>query len=261
MELNPKQDDYYERVDAYISADPALAARVLQFANSTAVGAARPATTLRAALMLVGAAGAVNYVVARSAINVFIPRASWQRDLWHHALNVAALCRQFAEEFAPGIPSEQAYLAGLLHDVGRLILYLEAPEQLREVEETDWASPEALVEAEKSVCGFTHTELGYLAACKWRLPTSLAALIRTHHAVEMHATGIAREGLPLWRILRFSDWVAISAHRTSAPGDLELLVNTALKMPGCPSHDQACILQAIQKGMAEGEAAQLLVGL
>src|SRR5690349_17530877 len=101
LELDPKQDDYYDKVVSDISTDPAFAARLLQFDNSTAVGAANPPSSLRTALMLVGASGAVNYIVAKSAIQVFVPRATWQRDLWNHGLCVAALCRQIAQVFVP----------------------------------------------------------------------------------------------------------------------------------------------------------------
>jgi putative nucleotidyltransferase with HDIG domain len=261
LELDPKQDDYYENVMSYVSADPAFAARVLQFANSTAVAAAKPATTLRTALMLVGATGAVNYIVARSAVQIFMPRADWQRNLWHHALYVAALCRQFAQEFMPAISPEQAHLAGLLHDIGRLILYLEAPEQVRDVEETDWSSPEALIEAEKSVCGFTHAELGYLAACKWRLPDSLAALIRYHHVVDINAAPVSRESLPLLRILKFSDWVAVTASRMTDSDAMEVLVDAALTMPDCPPTDRVRLIDTIRVGLAEGKAAGVLVGI
>jgi putative nucleotidyltransferase with HDIG domain len=260
LELDPKHDDYYEKVVSYISADPSFAARVLQFANSTAIAAAKPSTTLRSALMLVGAAGAVNYIVARSAVQIFMPRANWQRNLWYHALYVAALCRRLAQEFAPAISQEQAHLAGLLHDIGRLILYLEAPEQVRDVEETDWLSPEALIEAEKSVCGFTHAELGYLAACKWGLPKGLAALILHHHA-DIHSVALSPNLLPLLRILKFSDRVAVGASRIIDPGAIESLVDAALRNPYCPSDDRVRLISTIRDGLAEATAARMLVGL
>ena len=175
MALRQDSPDYFDQVARALHADPAFATRVLQYANSAALGAARPITTLHEAMLRVGARGAVDLILAHSAAQLLAPRSDWESSLWKHSVDVAWLMRKLsvlAVEYR-GEPDE-AYVFGLLHDIGRFVLYLEAPEELRGVEETDWATPDELIEAEIRICGFTHSELGYLALRKWRLPDALA---------------------------------------------------------------------------------------
>ncbi len=75
----------------------------------------------------------------------------------------------------------QAYLSGLLHDIGRFVMFEHAPENLLRVDESHWHSPEELIEADVEVFKFTHSELGFLACSRWGLPGDLAETVRRHH--------------------------------------------------------------------------------
>lgn len=81
----------------------------------------------------------------------------------------------------PGLSPDEAYLVGLLHDIGRFVLFQEAPEQLREIDESGWDTPTALLELEKQICGLDHAELGALACRKWGIPETIAETIALHH--------------------------------------------------------------------------------
>jgi HD-like signal output (HDOD) protein len=120
------------------------------------------------------------------------------------ALRLAPLMRP------PKVEPQVAYLAGLLHDVGRFVLYLEAPEELRAVDETAWDSPAALIAAEKSICGFTHPEIGFLAAQKWKLPSDLALVIQFHHMVDPHPPLVPARLVPLVKLVAIADWLEVS---------------------------------------------------
>ena len=74
-----------------------------------------------------------------------------------------------------------AYLIGLLHDIGRFVMFEHAAPELLEVDESNWETPEELIEAEVEVYKFTHSELGYRAAVHWQLPKSIREAIRLHH--------------------------------------------------------------------------------
>jgi HD-like signal output (HDOD) protein len=102
---------------------------------------------------------------------------------------------------------DEVYLAGLLHDLGRFILYLEAPESVRDVEESAWETPQELIDAEMRVCGFDHAQLGYLAAIQWRLPQRLANVIRSHHAPQALNTDSTERGIVT--AVRIADWLAV----------------------------------------------------
>lgn len=183
LRLDPRADDHYEQVSQLIARDPALATRVLRVANSVLYSRGRALNHLEDAIARLGSVPCANLVIAESAVRVFTPRHAWQRGLWVHAIGVAVLAHTLAASgLVPGADASLCYLAGLLHDIGRFVLYLEAPEELRAVDETAWTTPEELLAAEQRVCGFNHIELGFRAATKWALPAPLPLLIHHHHA-------------------------------------------------------------------------------
>jgi putative nucleotidyltransferase with HDIG domain len=214
LHLQRSDDHYFDRVLGAVNRDPAFATRLLQFANSAAIGSPRPITSTSAALLRVGARAAVEMILAHSAAKIFLPRHEWERGLWVHAVMVACLMRRLAPLCAPlRIDPESAYLFGLLHDIGRFVLYLEAPDDLRAVDETDWADPTELVRAEISICGFTHAELGYLALKKWELPNELALAIRFHHTRPFPPPGLPEGFVAMTKLLQDADWIAVTAAR------------------------------------------------
>ncbi len=214
LRLDPADNQYFEQVFSYISGDPGFATRLLQFANSAFFGPPRAVTTLSEAMLRVGAKEAANLVLAHSAATIFLPRTDWQRNLWVHAILVAKVMSKLAVWVVPqGLDGEKAYLFGLLHDIGRFVLYLEAPEHLRLIDETEWDCPDALVKAETEVCGFTHAELGYLALEKWGLPWELSLAVRYHHTVPFPPVDFPASYLPLNYLLQDADRIAIAASR------------------------------------------------
>lgn len=217
MQLDPADEHYFEEVQRLLRADPGFAVRVLNFANSAAVAPASPIDSLEQALYLIGCQRAVRLILARSAIQIFLPRLPWQRELWCHAFDVALLTEALAPWLVgPAINAAQAYLAGLLHDVGRFVLYLQAPDELRRVDETGWGSPQALVETELRLCGFTHSELGYLALRKWGVATPLADVVRYHHHPPPLPAGLAPASTALIGLLHDADWISIRLALRSA---------------------------------------------
>ena len=131
LRLDPAADDHYEQVSRLIGSDPALATRVLRVANSAAYSRGRTLVHLEDAIARVGSVPCANLVIAESAARVFAPRHAWQRGLWVHAIGVAVLAQSLAASgLIRGADPSLCYLAGLLHDIGRFVLYLEAPEEL-----------------------------------------------------------------------------------------------------------------------------------
>jgi putative nucleotidyltransferase with HDIG domain len=115
---------------------------------------------------------------------VFVPTTHSQVRLWDHSIFVAVATQQVAElipdlKLDPGV----AYLAGLLHDVGRFVMFEHAPAELLKVDESNWQSPDELLEADVDIFTYTHCEPGYLACRRWRLPDEICHLVRAHHSV------------------------------------------------------------------------------
>jgi putative nucleotidyltransferase with HDIG domain len=206
MRLDPNDDRYFEDIVRLVGQDPGFATKVIAFANSASSAARDEIARLPDAIARVGSRAAVDLVVASSVTRIFVPRQPWAKALWVHALQTAELAKCFA---GSKTDQQELYLAGLLHDIGRFILYLEAPEDLREVDETHWRTPDELLEAELEICGFTHSELGYQAALKWHLPGRLANLVRHHH-VSAASVPDALGVRAMVDSVRLADWVSVA---------------------------------------------------
>ncbi|MEQ1504873.1 MAG: HDOD domain-containing protein [Myxococcota bacterium] len=182
MRLERSSESYFDDLVRLIEREPTYAARVLALANSAAVrGASRP-TRIRDAVLRIGASTTTNLVVTLAVARVFVPTNAWERSLWVHAIHVATIARALAGrcELSP-YKADDVYLCGLLHDIGRFILFHEAPAALRQVDEATWSSPADLLAAETAICGIDHAALGAKALEKWGLPAPIVAAVRDHH--------------------------------------------------------------------------------
>ncbi len=210
LRLDPGDDNYFEDVVRLVRSDPTLAARLLRYANSPAISPTSKVAKIDQALQLVGCEAAVGIAVADSIMRTLMPRHDWELDLWRHAFDVACLMQELAPLVESGhIDPERAYLFGLLHDIGRFILYLEAPVDLRAIGETSWESQQALIDAELEICGISHAELGYLAIRKWGLEDEMAIAARFHHSSKSAAGDVDAEQLAMVRLLQDADWIGV----------------------------------------------------
>jgi putative nucleotidyltransferase with HDIG domain len=164
-----------------IGADPALATRVLRAANSPLYGMERRVTALTVA---VGALGnqALHLLVIMSATSDHFDRMSRRspaaRALWEHSVAVSLAARELIQ--ALGMRGgEEAFLCGLLHDIGKLLLLRYDQEQYEQLRECERESE--LLEREKEIYGYTHAQVGALVARRWGLPEEISYAIYNHH--------------------------------------------------------------------------------
>lgn len=250
LRLDPRADDHYEQVSRLIARDPALATRVLRVANSVAFSRGRTLVRLEDAIARLGSVPCANLVIAESAVRVFAPRHAWQRGLWVHAIGVAVLAHSLAASgLVAGADPALCYLAGLLHDIGRFVLYLEAPEELRAVDETAWTTPEELLAAEQRVCGFNHVELGHRAASKWGLPTPLPLLIHHHHACPPYPPELGPAMAAVVQCIVIADHLSVASLQsgewpTLSTPVVEALGARALPLPASGAADRDHLLHA-----------------
>jgi putative nucleotidyltransferase with HDIG domain len=171
-----------EEVASALGRDPVLAARVLRLANSALYLRARRVATLREAVVLVGFAAVRSLLVGAVAYDAFRPGAPGygldRVQLWQHSLAVATVARQLAGSRERD--AEAAFVAGLLHDIGKLALSSALQEQYPAVLEAV-ASGMDFVEAEQAVLGCDHAQVGAEAARRWNLPDPLITAIAYHH--------------------------------------------------------------------------------
>jgi putative nucleotidyltransferase with HDIG domain len=181
MELSPGSDGYFEEVLRVSAEDPGLAVRVIHAANSALSAPRQPIETLQGAVARLGATHIGSLVTAMAMTRVFTPDTPAVLDLWLHAVEVATASRLVVANNPFGVDQHHAYLCGLLHDIGRFVMFAHAPDAVQWADEGAWAAPAVLIAAECEAFGFDHTEIGQQVCARWSIPRRIAAVVHDHH--------------------------------------------------------------------------------
>lgn len=190
MATGPESERYFDEVLSLAETDPPFAARVIRASNSSESAPVSQIDGLRDAVTRLGARRIGELVTSLAVTRLFVPETDSQRSLWFHSLEVATLSREIAmRRSVPGLSADRAYLAGLLHDLGRFVMFDEAPNELNAVGEAGWSTPDELVELERDAWGFDHAELGWEVCLHWGIPESIGEVVRRHHEHEPAAGG------------------------------------------------------------------------
>lgn len=172
-----------ESIGEVISTDTALSARLLKIVNSAFFGMQGRIDTISRAVNLLGMRELKNLTFAASAAEIFAGIPPEQVDMaafWQHSTYTGLLARQLGQH-CNVLHSERLFTAGLLHDVGRLLIYMKMPEQAARSITLQNESQRPLCDIEDELMGFDHTEVGYALLTQWNLPANLCATVRYHH--------------------------------------------------------------------------------
>lgn len=183
--MNLLDDDTVEasRVLDVIEKDPSLTANLLKLANSAFYGLRRKVGSAREALILLGNQTIVTLAFATSMGDVLRgPLAAYRLDrnaLWHHALGTALAATHLASLSGCQETRERAFTAGLVHDIGKLLLNRPLKAKLDQLPpDCDFS---CLLEAETAILGFNHAEAGARLGEAWNFPPYLVDIIENHH--------------------------------------------------------------------------------
>ncbi|BBB25585.1 HDOD domain-containing protein [Amphritea japonica] len=213
-ELNQLSQDsveFYAKVAELAEQDPPLAAKVLAAAHSSSSGAHKPEYKIENALERMGVFNTLQLMGALVKTDVFEPTKPGHKGGWRHSVETAKFCR-FLAEHMPGfkVDPDLAYMSGLLHDIGRFILLQVAIKAVEVVDDTGWNSPEELTDVEDKLFGFTHAEVGYLAAQHWKLPGTITNMLRYHHHYNLwEIEGLSLKFKQLLTIVQFADFLSV----------------------------------------------------
>ena len=166
-----------------VSEDSALAAKVLMIANSALYNFPSKIDTISKAVTIIGHKQLAEIILSCSIISVFknIPQDVIDMDLfWRHSIAVATASRILAASRREQ-NIEKYFTAGLLHDIGKLIIFVEAPKYGIEIIEKCAATNKLMHKVEKEVLGFEHAKLGAMLLKKWKLPDSVVSSVYYHH--------------------------------------------------------------------------------
>lgn len=171
-------------LERLISIDQGMSMRVLNTVNSAYYGFSRKIASVKDAVMLLGFKTVRNLAMTVSVFDMFVGKTDRQNlrrgKWWRHSID-AALCARMVATQVSGASPDEAYTAGLLHDIGKPLLdrYGGAPyEQVEDL--MAQGVPELIAEAQ--VFGCTHTDIGRAVSLHWGFPEKLVEAIGEHHA-------------------------------------------------------------------------------
>jgi len=173
-----------DRIAKVVSTDMSLAAKLLKLVNSPLYGFPQAIDSISRAVALVGAKELSTLALGISAINYFkdIPAELMDMEtFWRHSIT----CGIFAKLLAgtqTGLSPERFFIGGLLHDVGRLIMFKKLPYASTEAMLFARENSIPLTEAEMSVMGFIHTDVSTPLLEAWKFPEGLSNMINYHHS-------------------------------------------------------------------------------
>jgi putative nucleotidyltransferase with HDIG domain len=204
--LTQDLDSTSRSISEAIGADPALATRVLRAANSPLYAMERHVTALPAAVCLLGNNAIHLLVVISSAGDAFRRngrQGPFEHALWEHSVAVGLAARETSRMLGMR-GGEEAFLCGLLHDIGKLLLLRHEPEMYRQV--LQCGAEEETLELEQELFGYTHAQVGALVARRWGLPDEISYAIFNHHQ-----PGEAGSSVFMARVIDVADYLA-NAH-------------------------------------------------
>jgi HD-like signal output (HDOD) protein len=192
LELSSDPDTSASLLQQVISDDQAMTARILKIANSALYACSRRIKTLSEAIVMLGFNSIRSLVVTIAARNLYSNGATRmglkERLLWEHSIGCAFACRLLVADKHPAL-MEEAFLAGLMHDIGKLVVNIQLPDRFEEIVQIVYNENRDFQMTERELLGFDHAQVGALLINKWKLSPVLEEVIGSHHSPELLPVG------------------------------------------------------------------------
>ncbi|SMP44699.1 HDOD domain-containing protein [Anoxynatronum buryatiense] len=184
IQLAESPESTVHDIENEVIRDQSLTATVLRFANSTHYGYSRTISTISQATVVLGFQAIKSIAMAASVSQLMareLPGYALEKEaLWRQSQTCAIAARLIAKKVKYARPDE-AYVAGLLRDIGKVILDTYLKDQVELIQQKVENDQITFMEAEEAVLGFHHGQVGASIAEKWHLPGDLAESIALHH--------------------------------------------------------------------------------
>ncbi len=184
MQLMEDENATADDLARVVASDPAVAARVLKISNSSFYGCQRQIQTLPHAIMMLGFVTLKSVVVAASVKQVYHPFGLTEKLLWEHSFGAGLAARIIASDTRL-VNAEEAFLGGLFHDLGKIIMNFLDKEKFQEVMQRCYNDGIDFEQAERTLFPYTHEEVGALVIKKWNFPDHLMKAVMAHHTLAL----------------------------------------------------------------------------
>ena len=195
-----------KKIAEIIETDQGIATKVLKVANSSYYAMSGKISSISHASVVLGHKALGEIVTLAGAAGILdgkLPGYGYDsKDLWKHSLAVALGSKIISNSKSPDLVKE-AHMAGLIHDVGRIILDSYIVEKKEEIESYKEKEEKTFLDAESQYFGFNHAEIASEVCKKWNFPESITFAIKNHHQPGNS------DGNELSYILHMADYIAI----------------------------------------------------
>lgn len=178
-------DPSLEKVAAIVAKDPGMTVKLLQIVNAASLGLSRRFSNPVEAVQQLGIAAVQSLALSAHVFTCFESRALKGfsiTKLWDHGTNTARIARKILQiERADSVLAEDAYTAGMLHDIGKLMLANNLPEPFQRTLDLMQQKEIAFLEAEQEVFGANHAGVGAYLLGLWGLPATIVEAVAFHH--------------------------------------------------------------------------------
>lgn len=202
-------------LERLISIDQGMSTRVLNTVNSAYYGFSRKIASIKDAVVLLGFKAVRNLAMTVSVFDLFVGKTDRQNlrrgKWWRHSIDTALCARLIASQVA-GVSPDEAYTAGLLHEIGKPLLDRYGGTPYEQVEDLVAQGVPELT-AERQVYGCDHAEVGRAVSQHWGFPEKLVEAIGCHHAESANGLGDA----PLTAVVVLANHVAHLLRQPDAP--------------------------------------------
>lgn len=255
MELLASLDQEDVNIDALalkIAQDQALTAKTLRLANSSFYGMANQVTTIQEAIAILGFRTVRSVTTTAAMIGAFAgsTRTGFNvTPFWRHAIAAAVCARELATHLS--LNPEHAYIAGLLHDIGRLVLVTSFQPNYAATMAYRVQHDCHLLDAEHAVLGVDHALVGHVLTQHWKFPEAMQQAVACHHAP------LVQSMQPLSLVILAADAIAHALDLSKDMDDLVPPVPTGLwKQLGL---DEKALLKVFQNAEKQFEGASLIL--
>ena len=180
-------DISFKELENIIKVDPGLTAKILKIANSALYARQREIKNLQMAITLLGFKNIKSLVLLVTASNLFVKmqKSAFHKTFWRHSLVTAFFAKNISIRCRKNDMAEEAFLSGLLHDIGQAVFYSYNSEKYLNVLKKEEETGEALEKIEREEYGTDHKEVGAAILQKWNFPQQYSDTALEHESLNI----------------------------------------------------------------------------
>jgi len=180
LEILNDENCSIEDLSSVIEKDQTIAARILKIANSALYGLRMEVTSLQHSLMILGFKTLRSIVLTATTRSLYKKFGITEKIIWDHSVGAAIAAKLISRGHGSDV-GDSAFVGGLMHDLGKVIMNNETPEIYSEVMMKMYNDGIDSITAEKEVYGYDHTEVGSGVTGKWKFSVQLVHILKEHH--------------------------------------------------------------------------------